>query len=491
MKFKRKLSALTFALMAAVNGWAATDDAYFVETEQSLCYDGTAIVTTIPVQITLADQTQLFSLIYKSENEQRETQSTSWNDTSDGLYNFTTTVSLNSGETHRDIVFELVSIYTQTSGTTALSSTYTIHLYAQPYADITTDESTCGLVATLTADEKLSDISVYEWEVDYGELSSSTGASVTDTLTEPTTIMAKLTETAGGTCVSTVYKNITVLGSPTATLAFDDENPSGDPIVICTSLDDEKEISFGADLTLTGNELFSVTLSNGQSFSELSLGTTNVEVIANAEGSITLVDAIDAHGCYALESDLSGSLPVVDRKPKITMPTDTATFASGSSIELSVELTDSANEYGWEMCEEQSDFPTTFSNLSDGVTSMTTTITGLHKMIYTETNYGDSGTEQGCSASAERTIYVENVAKAPNGFSPNGDGTNDALVIVGLVEENQLTVYDALGKIVYEKANYRNDWTADNLPDGYYIYTATGQGMKTVKETLVIKRSIK
>ena len=77
----------------------------------------------------------------------------------------------------------------------------------------------------------------------------------------------------------------------------------------------------------------------------------------------------------------------------------------------------------------------------------------------------------------------------PNGFSPNGDGHNDHLVIEGLPAENHVTVFDSRGKIVFEKDNYRNDWDAQGVNDGYYVYVFKGNGVKTTKETLAIKRS--
>ena len=70
-----------------------------------------------------------------------------------------------------------------------------------------------------------------------------------------------------------------------------------------------------------------------------------------------------------------------------------------------------------------------------------------------------------------------------NLFSPNGDGTNDTFVIEGIeLFENELTIYNRWGNIVYDVANYKNDWNGtsnagrvirrnDNLPAGTYYYT--------------------
>lgn len=84
----------------------------------------------------------------------------------------------------------------------------------------------------------------------------------------------------------------------------------------------------------------------------------------------------------------------------------------------------------------------------------------------------------------------------PNGFSPNGDGVNDQLVILGAqrVNNNELVVYDLKGKVVFRVDNYKNDWQGKDLhgrdlPDGFYFYVFSGDHMAPVKETLVIKRS--
>ena len=77
----------------------------------------------------------------------------------------------------------------------------------------------------------------------------------------------------------------------------------------------------------------------------------------------------------------------------------------------------------------------------------------------------------------------------PNAISPNGDGKNDKLIIEGMPVNNLFMVLDERGKEVFKRANYRNDWGAEELEDGYYIYIFKGEGVKTVKEMLVIKRT--
>jgi gliding motility-associated-like protein len=82
----------------------------------------------------------------------------------------------------------------------------------------------------------------------------------------------------------------------------------------------------------------------------------------------------------------------------------------------------------------------------------------------------------------------------PEAFSPNGDGVNDNLVILGLDDypNNNLTVYNRYGHKVFEADNYQNDWDGVSesgltigsgvLPKGTYFYVLDlGNGEKLIK----------
>lgn len=60
----------------------------------------------------------------------------------------------------------------------------------------------------------------------------------------------------------------------------------------------------------------------------------------------------------------------------------------------------------------------------------------------------------------------------PNIFTPNGDNVNDFFVIENLEEvtSGHLYIYSIMGKVLYEKVNYNNEWNGQNLPDGLYLY---------------------
>lgn len=59
-----------------------------------------------------------------------------------------------------------------------------------------------------------------------------------------------------------------------------------------------------------------------------------------------------------------------------------------------------------------------------------------------------------------------------NIFTPNGDGKNDRLIFkyIELYPDNQLTVYNRNGAVVYSSDGYRNDWDGDGASDGTHYF---------------------
>ncbi len=88
----------------------------------------------------------------------------------------------------------------------------------------------------------------------------------------------------------------------------------------------------------------------------------------------------------------------------------------------------------------------------------------------------------------------------PEGFSPNGDNTNDTWIIPGVEEfpENTMTVFNRWGAQVYSKAPYDNSWDGtctenaiggNLLPEGTYFFVfKTGPNGETKNGYVYIKR---
>lgn len=81
----------------------------------------------------------------------------------------------------------------------------------------------------------------------------------------------------------------------------------------------------------------------------------------------------------------------------------------------------------------------------------------------------------------EEAVVTLDSLSVPNGITPNGDGMNDALIFEILEEfpdvykDNEMTIFNRWGDIIYEAKPYLNDWAGTNssgqeLPHGTYYY---------------------
>ena len=93
-------------------------------------------------------------------------------------------------------------------------------------------------------------------------------------------------------------------------------------------------------------------------------------------------------------------------------------------------------------------------------------------------------------ATVQLTVSGFNI---PNVITPNGDGQNDRLVIVGLSEYDnaRVTIFNRWGNEIYRSRNYRQDWDAQGVNEGtyYYLITLEKDGRETVhKGWILVKR---
>lgn len=96
-----------------------------------------------------------------------------------------------------------------------------------------------------------------------------------------------------------------------------------------------------------------------------------------------------------------------------------------------------------------------------------------------------------CGDDDEATfVIVPCSIEIPNIFSPNNDGINDEFRFNNLefFPGSSLEIYNRWGILVYESADYANNWTAENVADGtYYYFLQRGDG-ELFKGTVTIKR---
>ena len=90
----------------------------------------------------------------------------------------------------------------------------------------------------------------------------------------------------------------------------------------------------------------------------------------------------------------------------------------------------------------------------------------------------------------------------PEAFTPDGDGINDEFVIEGieLFPDNEIVILNRWGNVVFQTANYQNNWTGtsssnmnlggEDLPTGtyYYIFDPKKEGYEVYKGYIYLQR---
>lgn len=369
---------------------------------------------------------------------------------------------------------------------------------------ILNEAETCGFETTLETGSAWAGISSFEWTAldnanfyivpdgDKAILAQKrTSGGLYASTSKTTTVM--VTQTVGGTCSATTTKKITLLGRPEVTMGIDETVYPDGSILICSSADeaDDPGRDFSGWLSVNGSIPMQVTLSTGDRYAVHQLGR---QAFRNAHvskpGRVTVSEVSDANGCTtnASTADLiHGGVSVYDRKPIFSFPVDSL-YTSSTSVVVKGEPETDADFFRWGLRSE-------FQGYNAGVSSSASSATVWSNMqgkvgVYAiEIAPRDGALPECPSDTAVADVYFDMPLRYPNAISPNGDGKNDMLVIERLPVRNQIFVFDGRGKKVYEKTDYRNHWGGDDLEDGYYVYVLKGEGMKTIKETLAIKRT--
>ena len=115
---------------------------------------------------------------------------------------------------------------------------------------------------------------------------------------------------------------------------------------------------------------------------------------------------------------------------------------------------------------------------------------GEYTLVVTDNN--------GCTVIGEIELTQPYVLEIPSGFSPNGDGKNDYFVVRGLEvhPNNEITIFNRWGNVVYQMNNYDNKWDGRSnsggfLPDATYfvvVNVETADGTVTLKGYVDLRR---
>jgi len=490
--------------------------AYFVTGDTVVCDAGTV---TMSVYVDLAPQV-VFTLVWVDEMEfdgKSEVIDKSLKDRNvpnDHVFVSKELLDLSADSSGKHVRHKLTlkSLYSQATGEITINDTMIVDIWGTPTPSIVTDSKVCSDAVTVEADGRWSDVSAYKWNA---VLPDGSALDLKDADTRlcqasyprKSDVDIKFTlveSTGGGVCAAEASKTMNFLEVPTSTLKHLDDDGDETDVKICSSVRDEA-FDFEGVLNLTGHEPFDVVMSNGQEFLELPAGETTQLLHNERAHELRVTKLTDANKCvidYPSEK-LSGQINIVDRKPIVEVPTDTLYFEGRSGV-IKRALSELGSDFFWSIRRDSIFYegykvdnitgPSWKRWASEGVGEwhFRTNKTGMLYLDYYEMNYEvvKNDTLVECPSDVVlQCVSTYEVVNAPNGISPNSDRKNDYLVIEGIPDENRLIVFDQKGKVVFEKTNYRNDWNAQELEDGYYVYVFEGDGIKTVKETLVIKRS--
>ena len=196
-----------------------------------------------------------------------------------------------------------------------------------------------------------------------------------------------------------------------------------------------------------------------------STGQISYSINTGVTGSANVTVTVKDNGGTA-----NGGVDFVQRTFKVTvspLPVVTITVDKGSTIAKGtvIQLTASGGDtYSW-------------AN-ADGIISGQQTAVLKVKQMATTTYQVTTTNANGCSNTGTITIIVAEGIKvdAGNILTPNGDGKNDRWIVNNLVlyPDNEVTIYDRAGRIVYHRKNYSNDWdgtvNGNPLAEGTYYY---------------------
>jgi len=199
----------------------------------------------------------------------------------------------------------------------------------------------------------------------------------------------------------------------------------------------------------SGNQPFIYDWSNGVNPSSLN------NDLAAGQYSVTITDFFGCQTSIMFEIEQPDALIV-----ELTSPTGPAGYnvsvygANDASIQTNVDGGVSPYIYTW----------STGSNDEN--------LTGIGQGNYQVTVMDANG----CIAQVGMRISQPRILEMPEGVSPNGDGDNDYFVVRGLdaYPNNDITIFNRWGNIVYQQKAYNNDWDGKNnmsvqLPDGTYF----------------------
>jgi gliding motility-associated-like protein/uncharacterized repeat protein (TIGR01451 family) len=383
------------------------------------------------------------------------------------------------------------------SGTCGNDTSINVSLMVNPAANITTEpinKTVCAGSSVSFSVTATGTGLTYQWRkgivnlVNGVTISGATSATLTINPTAVTDTAYNYTVIVSGTCGNDTSINASLLVNPLPPAVAGSNSPVciGEPINLTA------QAVTGATYQWTGPNGFT---SSAQDTTILSAtlseaGGYALTVSANGCVSGTSTTFVVVSNCIA---DLSIVKTVNDIHPFIghtvtftitatnNGPTDATGVAVTDILQSGYTYVSSTTSTG---VFNPSTGVWTIATLNNGASvqlTITATVVAAGNYVNTAIVYGDNmDTDMTNNTSTVETFPTD--FNIPEGFSPNGDGTNDLFVIRGIENypSNTFMIFNRWGNKVFEASPYQNTWNGSNtkglriggdeLPIGTYFY---------------------
>ncbi len=262
----------------------------------------------------------------------------------------------------------------------------------------------------------------------------NTGATTSAITVTPTSTTTYFVASTNGVCTSTQQVTINVSDPPNAQITGSDSICPGTPVT----------------LTCTGGTMFN--WSNGSTSSSITVSpatTTTYTVVVN---SLPCPADTAFHTVF-----------VHPPGPVILTSSGDVSICEGTTVQFVVTTTGGAMPYSYQWSTLSG--PDQLPNINAPAQSFIPTDTGTFQVIVTDL-CGNRDTIPFLVEIKPCSLYI------PNVITPNGDPDNQFFAIKNLHQfpNSRLVIYSRWGNLIYESANYLNDWEAKDVSNGTYYF---------------------
>lgn len=309
-------------------------------------------------------------------------------------------------------------------------------------------------------------INSYNWT--FGDATTGTGQNQVKTYAAVGTYNVALRIIANDGCVGDTTKQVVISPIPTVAVVQD-------TLVVCGN----SPATFTVSNPVAGNTYRWYAAATGGTALATGTSFTTPAVL----GTVSyFVEATSAATCVSTRKQVVASL-----LPDLVAPVAKVDTASIDQITFSWLAVPGAVRY-----EVSVNGSATWITPSSGTTGLTHTVTGLLPLTDVSIRVRAIGTavcQQATSLSVTGKTKTDQIF-IPNAFSPNGDGTNDLLLVYGYsIQSLRFMVFNQWGEKIFESNNQAAGWNGTHKgqpqPSGVYMYVCEAQlrdGTKIVRK---------